>query len=204
MVTSVWVRYDNPDMMQQREPLKLGRVSEKILEPLGSEFFGIGYIQCCKADHLPKVLDIRYGNDLIKRDAIENVGVFDRKMFLNYEANDFGYRLRRAGYRIVLATKSRLQHEGGASTIKKSRYFIHYHFYKNKIRFVLKNYGLLTKTFAIAVDFPYFILLMIKYALSSRFDLARAVRDAIVWNISNWRDHNSPLIRPRIIAGNGA
>jgi hypothetical protein len=189
MVASVWVSYDDTEMMQQREPLKLGRVSEKILELLGSEFFGIGYIARRKADHLPEVLDIRFGNGLIKRNAIEKVGVFDEKMFLNYEANDFCYRLRKAGYRIVLATRSKLQHEGGASTKKKSRYFLHYHFYRNKIRFVLKNYGLLTKTFAMAVEFPYFMLLLIKYVLSNRLDLARALRDAIVWNVSNWRDY---------------
>lgn len=191
LVASIWVRYDDADMMQQREPLRLGRVSEKILELLGSEFFGIGYITRRKANHLPEVLDIRFGNGLIKRSVLEEVGLFDEKMFLNYEANDFGYRLRKAGYRVVLATKSKLQHEGAASTKKKSRYFLHYHFYRSKIRFVLKNYGLLTKTFAVAVEFPYFMLLVVKYVLSNRFDLARALRDAIIWNVDNRRDYTT-------------
>jgi len=191
MVTIVWVRYDDPCILQHRFYLKLGTISEKILEMFGGAFFETGAIESGQKviDYLPEVLDVRFGSGLIKRDVIERVGLFDEKMFLYFEEVDFCYRIRKAGYRTVLATKSRLQHMGGASTKKQSHYFSHYHFYRNKIRFVLKNYGLLTKTFAMTVEFPYFMLLMIKYVLSNRFDLARALRDAIVWNIRNWRDY---------------
>jgi len=191
VVTSIWVRYDDKEKLQQRVHLMLGRVSEKILELLGSEFFGFGMIERGQKipDNLPDVMDIRWGNGLIKREAIRKVGAFDGKMFMNYDADDFGYRIRKAGYRVVLATRSRLQHKGGASIKKQSHYFTDYYFYRGKIRFVLKNYDLPTKAFALAVELPYFMLLMAKYALGGRLESARAIRDAIVWNVVNWKDY---------------
>lgn len=191
MVASVWVDCDNPDMIQHRFYLKLGKTSEKILEILGGAFFGAGTIESGQSviDSLPDVLDIRLGNGMIKRSVIKKIGMFDEKMFIYFEEVDFCYRMRKAGYRTVLATKSKLQHAGGASTKKENRYFSHYHFYKNKIRFMMKNYGFFTRTFAIAVDLPYFGLLITKYILTKRSDLARAIRDAILWNIKNWNDY---------------
>lgn len=190
MVASIWVRREDRERLQQRVHLMLGRVSEKMLEMLGSEFFGFGMIERGqKPGELPDVLDIRWGNGLMKRGVLRKVGVFDGKMFMNYEANDLGYRMRKAGYRVVLATRSRLQHAGLASIKKQSHYFADYHFYRGKIRFVLKNYDLPTKTFALAIELPYFAMLMVKHALSGRMESARAMRDAIVWNVVNWRDY---------------
>jgi len=190
MVASIWVRRGDRERLQQRVHLMLGRVSEKMLELLGSEFFGFGMIERGeKPGGLPDVLDIRWGNGLMKRDVLRKVGVFDGKMFMNYEANDLGYRMRKAGYRVVLATRSRLQHAGQASLKKQSHYFADYHFYRGKIRFVLKNYDLPTKAFALSIELPYFLLLMLKHALSGRSESSRAIRDAIVWNIANWRDY---------------
>ncbi|MCX6820750.1 MAG: glycosyltransferase family 2 protein [Candidatus Aenigmarchaeota archaeon] len=197
MVASIWVRREDRERLQQRVHLMLGRVSEKMLELLGSEFFGFGMIERGeKPGDLPDVLDIRWGNGLIKRDVLRKVGVFDGKMFMNYEANDLGYRMRKAGYRVVLATRSRLQHAGLASIKRQSHYFADYHFYRGKIRFVLKNYDLPTKAFALSVELPYFMLLMVKHALSGRPESSRAIRDAIVWNIANWRDY-MPVARRR-------
>lgn len=198
MVISVWTSYNDPDILDHSVHLKLGRVSEKILEALGSEFFGFGMIENGqKVGELPEVLEMRYGNGLVRRDAIEKVGLYDRKMFLNYESNDFCYRLRKAGYRVVLATKSRLWHKGGASANKESRYFVQYHFYRNKIRFVLKNYGMFEKIFAMSAELPYFMILMAKYILSGRPELARAMRDAMIWNAVNWRDYTPHARRSR-------
>jgi len=198
MVASIWVRREDRERLQQRVHLMLGRVSEKMLELLGSEFFGFGMIERGQTPgDLPDVLDIRWGNGLMKREVLRKVGAFDGKMFMNYEANDLGYRMRKAGYRVVLATRSRLQHAGLASIKKQSHYFADYHFYRGKIRFVLKNYDLPTKAFALAVEMPYFLALMAKHILLNRTDSARAIRDAIMWNVVNWKDYVRTARGPR-------
>jgi len=125
MVASIWVRSDDHSRIQQRVHLKLGGVSEKMMELFGGEFFGFGMIERGQKipDYLPDMMDIRWGNGLMRRKIIKNIGMYDEKLFMNYEGNDLGYRLRKAGYRVVLATKSRLQHEGGVSIRKMEEVF---------------------------------------------------------------------------------
>lgn len=49
---------------------------------------------------------------MIKRDVIENVGFFDEKNFpIHYDEADFGERVRRHGYKIVVSTKAKVWHD---------------------------------------------------------------------------------------------
>lgn len=54
---------------------------------------------------------------LIKRNIIEEVGIYDREKYkFGYgEENDLSMRIRKAGYKCVLACKSYVYHEGGKS-----------------------------------------------------------------------------------------
>ncbi|ADC69291.1 glycosyl transferase family 2 [Methanocaldococcus sp. FS406-22] len=49
---------------------------------------------------------------MVKREAIEKVGVFDDKTFpIHYEESDFGERIRKAGYKIVCSSKAIIWHD---------------------------------------------------------------------------------------------
>jgi len=136
-----------------------------------------------------QVIDIEAGNGLIKREVIKKVGLFDEKMFNYFEETDLCYRIKKAGYRVVLQPKSKMWHKG-SSTIKPHSYFAIYHNYKNKIRFILKNYDFLTKFFALLFNLGiYYEFLILWYALKGRSDLSKAVFDGIMWNIKNWKDY---------------
>jgi GT2 family glycosyltransferase len=52
---------------------------------------------------------------LIRRRALDQVGVFDSRIFLYYEDDDLCLRLRRAGWSLVLAPDARAEHIGGGS-----------------------------------------------------------------------------------------
>ncbi|BBF65118.1 glycosyltransferase family 2 protein [Acidithiobacillus ferridurans] len=58
---------------------------------------------------------------LIRRSALEKVGLLDEKFFFMYwEDTDYSFRLRRAGWRIVVAEESTVFHKEHASTGKGS------------------------------------------------------------------------------------
>jgi GT2 family glycosyltransferase len=133
-------------------------------------------------------LDIAAGNGLFRRSALDEVGLFDEKMFCYFEETDLCFRLARAGYKILGEPRSKTWHKG-SSTTKVMSYFTIYHTYKNKIRFIIKNYALLDRTVALAFNSVYYAFLIVKFALGMRPDLSVAMAEAVWWNLKNWKDY---------------
>ncbi|BDP43392.1 rhamnosyltransferase (plasmid) [Deinococcus aetherius] len=52
---------------------------------------------------------------LVRRAALEQVGLFDERFFMYWEDADFGFRLRAAGWGLAVADGSRVWHVGSAS-----------------------------------------------------------------------------------------
>lgn len=52
---------------------------------------------------------------LIRRHVLETLGLFDERFFMYWEDADFSFRLRSAGWRLAVATRSRVWHVGSAS-----------------------------------------------------------------------------------------
>lgn len=70
-----------------------------------------------------------YGNDLdavsgcsmlIRREVLDEIGLFNEKCFLYYEDTDICLRAKRAGFKIVCADRSKLWHKDSASSKKIS------------------------------------------------------------------------------------
>lgn len=136
-----------------------------------------------------RIIDIDAGNGLFKRKVLEKTGLFDEKMFIYFEETDLCYRIKKLGYRVVLQPKSKMWHKG-ASTMKPKTYHAFYHSYKNKIRFILKNYDLITRFFALMFNLClYYELLILINMIKGRLDLSKAIIDGIVWNIKNYKDY---------------
>jgi GT2 family glycosyltransferase len=52
---------------------------------------------------------------LLRADAIRSVGLFDEGFFMYWEDADLGFRLRRGGWKLAVAEKSRVWHKGCGS-----------------------------------------------------------------------------------------
>lgn len=77
---------------------------------------------------------------LLRREALEQVGLFDDKTFFMYwEDSDLGFRLRQAGWQLAVAEKSRVWHKLSASLGKGSRQLDVY-FTQSGVRF-LRRYS---------------------------------------------------------------
>lgn len=88
---------------------------------------------------------------LLPRSTLEQVGLFDEGFWLYYEDMDFARRIRRAGLRLLLATRARLWHKvslsSGGSDSPNERYWMA----RSSVRFFGKHSNLVQR----AVIVPY-------------------------------------------------
>lgn len=165
----------------------IGQVAPNILTKITSVTFLLGLGEKDKGQ-FSKIIDIAAGNGLIKREVLEKIGLFDEKMLRYFEETDLCYRAKKIGYRIVSEPRSKMWHKGSATINAKSHLSI-YENYKNKLRFILKNYDILTKFFAIKFNLIYYCYLIINYTLSNKHYLSMAIINGVIWNLKNWRDY---------------
>lgn len=74
---------------------------------------------------------------LVKKDIIEEVGLFDENFFLYHEDHDLSWRLRLYGYEILVIPEAKIYHKYTFS--KNLDKF--YHSEKNRLQLLLKNYS---------------------------------------------------------------
>jgi GT2 family glycosyltransferase len=190
LVSPILMYYDRPKVIQRMGIADGGKsmtLMESILgagnlggKPEGNDDEDVG--------QFTDVVDVKdSGAGLIKREVIDAIGGFDEKIFVYYEDSDLSIRAKRAGFRVVRAPKSRLLHKGGMTT--KTGYFAYYQTYKNKLRFILKHYGPITKVTATGFNLAYYLFSMAKFLAKGRPEISRAFLDAILWNARNWKDY---------------
>ena len=77
---------------------------------------------------------------LIRREVIQQVGLFDPDFFLYSEEIDLCYRIKHAGWKLVWLPDLEVVHFGGQSSRQEARKSF-LNLYRGKIRFFHKNYG---------------------------------------------------------------
>ncbi len=76
-----------------------------------------------------------------RREILEKVGLCDPSYYIYQEDSDFCLRVKRSGYKIVFEPSAVFWHKG-SSTVGRQSPLGCYYGYRNKIRFILKNYPL--------------------------------------------------------------
>ena len=87
---------------------------------------------------------------LIRRKALDEVGLFDEDYFLFLEETDLAVRMRKAGWKIVHEPRARAVHLQGA-TANTFQAEARIEFYRSRYLFFQKHYGGLTRTVLTAV-----------------------------------------------------
>lgn len=83
---------------------------------------------------------------LVKKEIFNNLGGFDNDFFMYYEDGDFSWRLRLAGYKILVISESVVYHDYKYipdlknKDIKRKFYLLE----RNRLMMILKNYSLRT------------------------------------------------------------
>ena len=73
---------------------------------------------------------------ILRRDVLDQLGLFDEDFFMYLEDTDLSLRIRRAGYQIVCNPKSVVYHKYKFDRGKKKFYYLE----KNRMMLLLKNY----------------------------------------------------------------
>lgn len=130
---------------EQAQAGAVGSVLYEVDRPEHVQLWGGGQVQfwsgMSRHQLAPAPLDFISGASmLLRREALEQVGLFDDQTFFMYwEDSDLGFRLRRAGWRLAVAEKSRVWHKLSASLGKGSRQLDVY-FTQSGVRF-LRRYA---------------------------------------------------------------
>ena len=85
---------------------------------------------------------------LIRKTAFKKVGQFDENMFLYFEENDLGNRLKNAGYQLYVLPQVKVIHHWAATTPDSPK--IKKHFMKSRFYYFKKHYG---RLWALIVEF---------------------------------------------------
>lgn len=76
---------------------------------------------------------------LLKREALDKVGLFDKRYFMFGEDVDLSIRLAKAGYRILYLPEAVVWHKVGGSVARKGEGFIYYHMTRNRLLTMSKH-----------------------------------------------------------------
>jgi len=128
-----------------------------------------------------------HGLSLFKKDLIMQAGGFDDKFFAYYDETDLCWRLHRMGYDIQYVPESRVYHVGGGTT-KKFKAFFTFHYYKNKLRMLIKNNFGFALLFSILIYFFDLLVTIIGYILTKNPLTILIALKAVFWNIKNIKD----------------
>ncbi|MGA9117674.1 MAG: glycosyltransferase family 2 protein [Bacteroidota bacterium] len=77
---------------------------------------------------------------LVRREAMQSVGMLDERFFMYFEETDWCYRMRQKGGEVWVAASSRaLHHGGGPGSLYDEAKLVHYH--RSLLAFYAKHYG---------------------------------------------------------------
>lgn len=133
---------------------------------------------------------------LLRRSALEDVGLFDRSFFLYYEDTDLSWRLRRAGYRLRYQPRSTIRHVHAASSVEWSPLFT-FHTARNRVLMIAKNGGPGAFVSAYARELGLLLRLLVRWRRGRRLPGAERDRQELVTRL---RVHRSLLVQiPRAL-----
>ena len=75
---------------------------------------------------------------LVKRGMFEKVGLFDEDYFAYFEDNDFGFRVRKEGYKIMFCPKAKIWHKVSTSSGGQENPIKEHYMSRNRIIFMRK------------------------------------------------------------------
>jgi len=126
---------------------------------------------------------------LLRRKAIEKVGLFDEDFFIFFEETDLCFRLWLAGYSVMYEPKSIIYHVGGGDTTASDSYQQERRMYlsfRNMFCCYLKNFG----RYDLFTVMPMFLfvqtILCMYYLTTLKLDLVKVILKAYYWNIYNF------------------
>jgi len=125
---------------------------------------------------------------MVRREAIDKVGVMPENYFLYYEEMDWCEQIKRAGYKVWVNMQAVIYHKESL-TVGSSSLLKEYFMNRNRILFIRRN----ATFFQRFIFWPYFIIVVAprniyNYIKNKQWSFVRVLLRAITWNMANGVD----------------
>ncbi|MFQ6085403.1 MAG: glycosyltransferase family 2 protein [Candidatus Bathyarchaeia archaeon] len=138
-------------------------------------------------DQVEEIFSAGCPASLVRRSVLKQVGLFDPEFFAGYEDADLSWRIRLGGYRIVLVPKAVVYHKRGLTSSQGAlSHDVMWHFSKNRMAMLIKNYSLKKLTRVIP---PVLAIYLLQFTNFLRFGAIAALIPlrALFWNVKELR-----------------
>jgi GT2 family glycosyltransferase len=145
-----------------------------------------GEIDQGQFDRVLEVLGVDPCALLVSRDAWQRVGLFDERLDVSHEGLDLCWRVRMAGFRVLMTPSARVRHRQtsvGERRRDRDRRSDRYYEDRAALASMLKNYGLLSLLWLLPLTLLLGLTRLAVLALSRRFDEAYDLVSAWGWNV---------------------
>jgi GT2 family glycosyltransferase len=126
---------------------------------------------------------------MIRREALEQIGLLDERFFIFGEDMDWCRRFREAGWRLVFYPKARAIHYGGASSSAAPvRFYVEMQ--RANLRYWRKHHGMLARSANYGIVFAHHVLRLVAYSviymmgLKKNTEAAAKIRRS--WALLTW------------------
>lgn len=120
---------------------------------------------------------------LIRKNVINEVGLFDKDFISYMEETDFCWRVWLVGYKVVFYPKAKIYHKVGFTSKKQNQIFVNYNSYKNRLASLIKNLELGNLFYIGSCHLVVSIFLASYYFLKFQFSKSQMILGAVWWNI---------------------
>lgn len=150
------------------------------------DHWGFGELDSKEYDQEKIVFAAKGACMLIRREVITKAGgLFDKKYASYFEESDFCWRAWLVGYKVLYYPKAAILHKVGFTIKRLNTVENNYHYYKNRIRAIIKNLSLPNLIITLSLHTFFSIGIFVAYLFKLNFSSAFMVPRAYVWNILN-------------------
>lgn len=138
-----------------------------------------------KFNEISEVLSVSGSCSILRSSAIEKIGLFDEDYGIGFEDLDLALRAHLKGYKVIYFPKVRAFHRRGVTDLSSEiRIGVRWHFNKNRIITIIKNYpwGFIIKNLPITF-LIYIATGLWEILIKNKLDLGMTRFSAIGWSI---------------------
>ena len=176
------VDWDDPRLLRD-----VGRSADRFGHPYTP--LQDGEIDQGQFDRVLEVLCVSSSAMLIARDAWKRAGGFDERLDSEHVDLDFCWRVRLAGFRVLMTPLARVRHRAATSAGERGPRVRHqsarYEEDRAALAAMLKNYGLLNLLWLLPLSFLLGLVRLLMLVLARRFEEAYDLLSAWGWNVAH-------------------
>lgn len=148
---------------------------------------GIGEKDNGQYDHVENILSASGSACMIKKSVFEKIGGYDPIFGIGYEDMDLALRARRLGYRVKRFPKAIVYHKRAATDLADFiRVKVKWHFNKNRLITMIKNYPLLLLIATLPVTIAlYKLIILYEWIIRGNWQIGWVRLTSIFWVMLN-------------------